>query len=164
VPIGPQCGDSYSYDCSERIESIETGQHLTVDPGKGAGLFVEYDTGGFWHVFATCDSATSVAGGASCNWDLIASVDPSNQLTVPDQSDLERNDGVYSVDSGAVHLIFNTDVDIDGVGLATQPPGIPLTLDVKLDDVHDSSFVSWISGGAVQTGTSDPAIFTPTTL
>jgi len=157
VPIG-------AYDPATSnilVESIDTGEHLDATPGKGAGVFVEYDAGGNWHIFATCDTDTPQSGGYSCAWDLVASVDPALDLTVVDQADLEASDAVYRLDKGALRLVFQTDVDTDGVRLSA-PSGKELSLDVVLDGSHDASLVSWVSKQTVQTGTSDPVDFAPT--
>src|SRR5215203_6098012 len=45
---------------------IDTDELLDVDPGVGAGAFIEYETGGTYHVTTSCD----VGQGADCYWDL----------------------------------------------------------------------------------------------
>ena len=143
--------------------NVDTGATLAADaePGKTNGVFVEYATGGAWHVFMTCDSDVS---GYACGWDVIASVDPTETLTVTDQTELEADDKVLRVDKGAVRLYFQTDSDTDGVRL-TAPPGSPLSLDLIWNGpVDPASTVQWVSGGTVHTGVpSNPVDFTPKT-
>jgi hypothetical protein len=139
---------------------IDTDEHLLPNPGAGAGVFVEYAAGGTWHIFTTCDTTQS---HFTCGWDLVASIDPSQPLSVVEQADVDKRDQVRSVDKGAVRLVFDTATDIDGVHLSA-PPGQSLELDVLLDGQHDASLVSWVSGAAVHLGApSDPVEFAPTT-
>jgi len=138
---------------------IDTGETLTADAGQGAGLFVEYVTGGAYHVFSTCDTDKS---GFSCEWRMVASVDPTLALSVKDDGDLEKDDVITRIDKGAVNLLFNSDSDFDGAVL-TVPAGEKLRLNVLLDGAVDASLVNWVSDGSVRTGApSDPVDFVPT--
>jgi hypothetical protein len=143
----------------QRVD-IETGEMLTADPGQGAGVFVEYAAGGAYHVFSTCDTNTS---GFSCQWLMIASIDPTLSMTVKDDGDLESDDSITRVDKGAVKLLFNSGADFDGAVL-TVPPGEKLRLNVMLDGCYTTNLVSWISSGTtVQNGApTDPVDFVPT--
>jgi hypothetical protein len=138
---------------------VDTGEQLVPNPGGGAGVFVEYAAGGTWHVFTTCDTTQS---NFTCGWDLVASIDRSASLSVTEQAEVDKGDQVLRVDKGAVRLLFDTAMDVDGVHLSA-PPGKSLELDVILDGNHDASLVSWVTGGAVHLGApSDPIQFAPT--
>jgi hypothetical protein len=157
---------------------IDTDASLAVDAGKGVGVFVEYGKGGTWHISATCDTLVNTCntpdGGCACVWDLVASVDLPQTLTVSDQKTEfdAANDSVSQNDAGSVRVIFGDNADnIDGVKLAA-PAGATLTLDVFLDGMHDvdldgtfyGSYIQWVSGGAANAGApSDPVAFAPST-
>jgi len=146
---------------TENVKSvdIETGEMLTADPGAGAGVFVEYAAGGAYHVFSTCDTNTS---GLSCQWLMVASVDPTLSLAFKSDGDLESDDSITRVDAGAVRLLFNSGADFDGAVL-TAPAGEKLRLNVMLDGCYTSNLVSWISGTTVENGApTDPVDFVPT--
>src|SRR4029079_3601406 len=50
---------------------IDTGATISdIQAGQGAGVFVEYQPSGKWHLFATCDSTQSKY---RCTWDVIVS-------------------------------------------------------------------------------------------
>lgn len=140
--------------------NIDTGETLVPQPGQGYGVFVEYATGGDWHVFTTCDADVT---GYSCAWDLIASVDATETLKVTDQTELEAPDKVLPINGSAVRLVFQTDSDTDGVHLSGTA-GEPLSLDIEWDGPFAaSSTVSWFGEGAVHTGApSDPVDLMPT--
>jgi hypothetical protein len=160
------CGDGgnppppYSPPGNVLSVDIDTDAQLQAEGGKGAGLFVEYATGGKWHVFAACDTTQS---GFDCTWDLVVSLPDAKQaLTVSDKTDLDASDAVLRVDEGALRLFFRTSTEVDGVRLSA-PAGQQLQVDVILDGVHDGSFVNWVGGGAAKAGApSDPIIFLPT--
>jgi hypothetical protein len=173
--LAPACGghryhDDYSnpgYDqCSQagpgsplRVDIDTDAPALTTDAGDGAGVFVEYMDGGAYHVFSTCDTNKS---GYSCQWAIVASIDPTLSLQVTDDGDLEGDDTITRVDEGAVRLVFNSDADFDGAVLSA-PAGEKLRLNVVLDGCYDSSLVSWVSNGSIVSGApSDPVDFVPT--
>ena len=52
--------------------SIDPGATMAADPGYGVGVFAQYDQGGFWTVYTTCDTEIS---GTSCNFDILAYAD-----------------------------------------------------------------------------------------
>jgi hypothetical protein len=171
APLATGCGgsdgysDGYAYDPGYsspdnilRVD-IDTDQTIETDPGEGAGLFVEYAAGGAYHVFSTCDTNRS---NFSCEWLVVASIDPTLSLEVAEDGDLEKDDSITRIDKGAVRLRFVSDADFDGAVL-TVPEGERLRLNWLLDGFADSTQLTWISGGAVHTGApSDPLDLLPT--
>jgi hypothetical protein len=139
---------------------IDTGGTVSADAGDGAGLFVEYSTGGEYHVFTTCDTNISKQ---YCEWRIVASIDPAQSLDFTDDGNFEADDSITRIDDGAVRLVFVSDVDFDGAVLKV-PPGEPLRLNWLLDGFARTDMLSWVSGGTVQTGApSDPVDLEPTT-
>jgi hypothetical protein len=142
---------------------------IQADAGEGVGLFVEYLAGGTYHVFATCDTLKSNHG---CQWDVLATIDPTLKMDTQDDGDLESDDDIVRLDDAGVRLFFNVDMDFDGVVL-TVPPQTRLRLDGLLYDpdpnvITDSPTEAaantlWISGGELQRGApSNPVDFKPT--
>jgi hypothetical protein len=131
---------------------------LQTDPGQGVGLLVDYVAGGTWRIAATCDTAVS---NQSCDWLMVASIDPSLSLAVMDDGNLEKEDSITRVDKGAVRMHFTNDLDLDSATL-TAPAGETLKISVQLDGCYNPSFVNWTSSGDVKTGApSDPVEFVP---
>ena len=146
--------------------NIDTNQTVSADPGEGVGLFVEYATGGEYHVFATCDTKTSSnMGHFACTWIVTASIDPSLRMEVTDDGNLEKNDTITRIDDGAVRLNFVVDDDFDGAVLNVPDGSAPLRLSWLLDGFANTAHLSWVSGGAIQTGApSDPLDLEPTSF
>jgi hypothetical protein len=171
APLAAGCGshdgyyDGYNYDPGYtnpanilRVD-IDTDQTLEADPGEGAGLFVEYAAGGMYHVFSTCDTNHS---NFSCEWLVVASIDPTLSMEVTDDGNLEKDDAITRIDKGAVRLLFVSDADFDGAVLKV-PEGERLRLNWLLDGFADATQLSWVSDGSVHTGApSDPLDLEPT--
>ena len=153
---GPGNG-SYAASTSVEQATIDTDQALDVDPGAGAGAFIEYDTGGTYHVSTSCD----VAQGNPCYWDIL--VTPLNCAAIQNVAavDLESDDSV-SVDAGnQVHLVAYTDKDFDGFTLQTDP-GAGIELDALLDNGAANRYLFWVGDGALHTGApSNPVDLLP---
>jgi len=143
----------------QRVD-IDTDQTLSADAGNGAGLFVEYSTGGEYHVFTTCDTNISKL---PCEWRVVASIDPALSMEVTDDGNLEKDDSISRIDDGAVRLLFVSDVDFDGAVIKV-PAGERLRLNWLLDGFVDETQLSWVSGGTVHSGApTDPVDLEPTT-
>jgi hypothetical protein len=116
-------------------------------PGQGAGTFIEYQSGGQWHVYVTCDS--NRPSGVPCDWDI--------QVDLLDgwwagltAADLEPNDYLGNETWGP-RLIAETTGDVDGFYFSAEPGAI-VSFDVLLDGRAGNGFVYWVSGGAVNGG------------
>lgn len=141
---------------------IEPGQQIDVMPGTGAGLFIEYQPDGTWHIFASCDTQIT---NEACVWDVIALIPRTEDLEVTQEENLEPNypdyDGTVRIDNAAVNWVVRTDIDFDGIFLKA-PPGQPLRVDVLLDNGPALRFVNWISDGALNVGVpTNPIDFAP---
>lgn len=161
------------YDNSDR-ERVEPGQSdVTVlsdyidadstltDITSGAGIFVEYASGGTWKVQTTCDVAAS---NADCLWDIYAYTQVGVNFASIDAIDLESDDDLQASFGGEITLYTTTAGDVDGVSFATNP-GEPVTFEFALvDSSQPEKFFFYASEGAIQAGVASPAIkLTPTT-
>jgi hypothetical protein len=138
--------------------TIDTDAALEVEPGRGAGVFVEYQSGGRWHVYTACDSELS---DAYCVFDVL--VNPVGSATVLGISpeNLEGDDLLAVSGKDEVNLIAYTDYGLDGFWLETEP-GAVLSIDVLLDDQDGNRWVDWVGDGAVHKGApSIPFEFEP---
>jgi hypothetical protein len=140
---------------------IDTGETLTTDKGKGAGVFIEYAEGGRWHVFTSCDYDLY---GEECQWDVLASVGSGGQITNAEIESAESADGdkLYS-DSTSVNLVVSTASDFDGMTFSTQP-GATVRIDVLLGGAADARYIYWVGDGGLHTGApSNPIDLKPST-
>ncbi len=116
------------------------------DPGRGVGLFVEYESGGHWQVDVSCDTELSELG---CSWVVVAEPREGSVFGIVTR-DLEHSDDFVAL-SSRVALTSFTNFDLDGFSFRTEP-GVPLGLYVSLDGLPDGRFVFWVGDGAVHGG------------
>lgn len=141
------------------LAPIDPDARIDVAPGDGAGVFIEYETGGGWHVFTTCDTLVS---DIECLWDIIVSVDPRLTITLREEEELEADDVIVRDDPGSLRFVAYTDVDFDGFFFDTDA-GETVELDAFIDGESDPRFINWIGlGGLNQGAPSNPILLEPT--
>lgn len=143
-------GGSIPIDTPEDVASasIDTGATLAqIEPGQGAGAFVEYQAGGTWHVFTSCDSALS---GFACRWDIIVSP-LTGSLTNLTEEELESGDALGRYGTRSARFVVDTDFDLDGF-FVDSDPGAKLRVDVFLDDQPAPRFIYWVGDGGLHAG------------
>ncbi len=163
---GPNCTtDCGSYGPTEnypKVESsvIDTGATLAeIEPGQGAGAFVEYAGAGSWHVFAACDTELS---SYSCGWDIIVSGDAKNHIDDFGSDRMESPDWIDWYDANSVRFVTDTSYDIDGFFVDAQPGGT-LRVDVFLDGGPAHRYIYWVGNGGLHQGSpTNPIDLTPT--
>lgn len=130
------------------------------EPGEGAGIFVEYATGGHWTVTTSCDTNQSKV---PCNWDVVFTAEDGTSITNVKAVDLESNDGVKQYDETSFQLQAQTTDDFDGFTFDT-PPGAAVLFDTLLDDTCSAArpLFFWLGDGAVHPGApSNPFALVP---
>jgi hypothetical protein len=147
-------GDPVTADYRDRgvvRESIQEGARLAeVTPGEGVGVFVEYDTGGFWDVSTTCDTQTSEM---ACEWDVYLSTLNGDPPQVDTLFGMAEDDTVETTADGVV-LRTVTDFELEGAVVLTEPGAI-LRVEVALDaayadaDPNPEQWVYWVGADGV---------------
>lgn len=138
--------------------TIDSDEGIEADPGEGAGVFLEYQSGGSWELFTTCDTAVS---DLLCEFDILLSVPLGYDFEQVVETELESDDYIVQVERGVMQLLWLTDVDFDRISFETEP-GQTLRLDVLLDGLEDPEIVFWIGYGALQIAApSNPLDLTP---
>jgi hypothetical protein len=127
--------------------AIDTGAKLQTVAGDGVGAFIEYEQGGRWHVFTTCDTRLS---GLPCYFNVIATLPEGASYGGLSEESLESEDGIYEYADG-VELATVTREDVDGMYF-DAPAGEVVRFEVYLDDGLDARFIYWVGGGAVHNG------------
>ena len=171
VPLFVACGygdhRSYRDDYSDyppptssvNIEeaTIDTDQLLEIDPGDGAGAFVEYETGGTYHVTTSCD----VGQGGDCYWDILVTPLGDASLLSVSPFDLESDDSVVLGFGNQLRMVAKTGKDLDGFSFQTEP-GAAIELDALLDDGPGNRYLFWVGDGALHSGApSNPIDLVP---
>lgn len=158
--------NSNGLSCNADVQStIDTDRMIDIDAGQGAGLFIEYATGGHYHLRTACDTARS---NTSCHWDII--IDPQAGKTISNAT-LENPSGADNLSTypspsdnsvlSSYHFVTETTNELDGMTFDIDP-GSAITVDAVLDDQCAPQFLFWIGDGALHTGApSNPLTVTP---
>lgn len=137
--------------------TIDADQLLDVEPGAGAGAFIEYESGGTYHVTTSCD----VGQGGACVWDIVVTPLADAALLSVSPLDLESDDSVTLGSGNQVRLVARTGKDFDGFSFQTDP-GAAIEVDALLDDGAANRFLFWVGDGALHSGApSNPIDLVP---
>src|SRR5262249_23126380 len=56
------------------LVDVNNDKTMNASPGEGVGVFIEYGTGGHWHVWWTCDTSVNTQGPLTCDFSIRATV------------------------------------------------------------------------------------------
>jgi hypothetical protein len=160
APSDPAPSDPTPVDTTPAVAdiTIDPGASMSASPGEGVGLFVQYAGDGHWDVFTTCDTSIS---GASCNFDVLVSADPSVALWNVEGADLDPGDTLSLNSDGSIQLVTDTSFGMNGMSFDAEP-GATIEIDVLLDGDTAERFVYAVSDGALLQGVpTNPVDFTP---
>jgi len=144
---------------SPAIGSIDTNAAIDAPPGLGAGVLVEYASGGHWHVRTVCDTTTT---GEACAYEVRAQALGSPVTSLTGEA-LETGDSASYADADTAVLLSSTSTDDDGMRFETVP-GVVVTFSSFLGGVRYADDISWITAGAVASPDlrGNPVSLTPT--
>jgi hypothetical protein len=141
--------------------AIVTGQTLSTDLGKGAGVFVEYAGAGQWHVWTSCDSL--LVSGSQCRYDLFFT--PESGSTIAGAK-LDPSVGSVSSTSTSAEAHVITTTGSNAVDLVLSTPGSGLMIEARIDGDPDPHIFYWAGpegAGVIHQGApTNPALFVPT--
>jgi hypothetical protein len=144
--------------------TIDADATLQAKGGDGVGVFVEYTTGGHWHVFTACDvNQPTNPDKLPCGFDVFASTltAGSSRLSNAQGESLEAQDVVSLGGDGTVHLFTETGSGLNGMTFDADP-GAVVELDVYLDNAEDPHFIYWVGDQVLHQGApSDPLDLAP---
>ncbi len=131
------------------LATIDTGATLaSIEPGKGVGVFVEYQAGGIWRVTTACDTEIS---DVTCLFDIIVGTEKTSQLIDFAPEELESSDYLDWAASNEVRMVNDNSFGLDGMQVTTEP-GVTLRVDVFLDDNPEPRFIYWVGNGGLHRG------------
>ncbi len=168
VLYGGETSNSIGLSCNVNVQSgIDADRMIDIDAGQGAGLFIEYASGGHYHLRTACDTARS---NSSCHWDIIIVPQSGSTISNATGENLSGPDGLSTYPSPtdrtqltSYHFVTETTNEIDGMTFDIDP-GSSITLDAVLDDECAPQFLFWVGDGALHTGAaSNPLTVTPDT-
>lgn len=125
---------------------VDTNQTMDAVGGDGVGLFIEYSTGGHWHLWWTCDTNQTQQ---SCNFVIGASV-ASGAITNLDATQLS---GGFATLSSTTQLDAQstTTTQVSGIRFDTDP-GATIKLEASMSNITDGSFLFFVQDGQVNGG------------
>jgi hypothetical protein len=125
---------------------VDDDQTMTADPGQGVGVFIEYKTGGTWHLWWTCDTAKT---NQSCDFVVSATLAQGTIANI-DQSQLQGG-FIASPNASSVEAHITTSNDVDGITFQT-PAGAQIEVTASVGGVTDGSFLFFVQDGKVNGG------------
>jgi len=138
--------------------TIDVDRQIEVDAGQGAGVFIDYASGGHWQLRTTCDTAKT---DQSCQFDILITPQDNSSITNVIPTDLESNDSVLPFETASYQFLATTSSDVDGVTFDSDP-GAPVAIDVFLDGTCALPYVFWVGDGALHPGEpTNPLILQP---
>jgi hypothetical protein len=154
---GSSAGSNTATSATPVLVLVDPNQTLESTPGKGIGVYVEYETGGHWRVSWTCDTALT---NLSCNF-MVDAVVASGEITNPSALGSGSDSSFTQPNAQRIQSTTTTTSGVDGV-LFDGPPGARLTVTVQLNAPVSFFFVQdgKVNGG-YQGPLANPLTFEP---
>ena len=148
---------------------VDTGKTLNAAPGQGVGVFIEYASGGRWHVWWTCDTSTtnepcaySVAISSAAS--ALSAISLEQGAMLAQGVAIDGDGGVAGATTTPLVVTSNTSETADGVRFATNP-GATIRVDAQLGGAENGSILFFVQNGKVNGGytgvLSDPLDLAP---
>jgi hypothetical protein len=145
APSAPS-GTPSSGNGSPMLVEIDTDQTMNAVGGEGVGVFVEYASGGKWHVWWTCDTKQTKQ---DCDFVVSAAV---SRGTVSNVDATELPGGfVTSSSPSRVDAKSTTANEAHGVRFQTMPGAI-VTIEAAVGALTDGAFLFFVQDGKVNGG------------
>jgi hypothetical protein len=129
---------------------VDTNQTMTASPGQGVGVFVQYQSGGHWNVWWTCDTDKT---SLDCHFQVIVTVATGTLTNLATQS-IEGGATVSQVNAQQLDAFTTTSTGVDGMTfdtpIETELPVI--TVNASVDGAQSGSFLFFVQGGKINGG------------
>lgn len=135
--------------------TIDADHTLSTELGEGAAVFIEYQSGGVWRAWTSCDTNLT---GYGCAFDVHFS--SQSVIETVSTAGLEAEDFVE--ESGAnISFYATTYGSSDSIELRTAP-GALMTVELVLDGQLAPRYLVWYGNGLVRDGANgSPVVFQP---
>jgi hypothetical protein len=150
---GTASGGSTRPSASPMLVRVDPNVTMNASPGKGVGVFSEYDTGGRWHLWWTCDTTVT---GESCPFDVKISA-ATGTITDSAADAFRSSDTLVTPstpaggESGGIEAKTLTTDETQGVYFDTDP-GATIRVTATVGGLYDGRFFFWVQGGKVDDG------------
>lgn len=125
------------------LVEVDPDQTMDAESGEGVGVFVEYGSGGHWHIWWTCDTNRTLQ---SCDFEVNVS---ASKISNVDRSGL--GDGSLDASETNLRAITRTATEAHGIRFDTEP-GATITLEASVGGLTDGSFLFFVQDGQVNGG------------
>lgn len=131
---------------SPMLVEVDADKVMDVVAGDGVGVFIEYGTGGHWHLSWTCDTTHT---RQSCDFSISASA-ATGDITNVDATELTGG-LITSPTTSRVDMTSTTTTEKHGVRFDTSP-GAVVTVDAAVGGLKDGAFLFFVQDGKVNGG------------
>jgi hypothetical protein len=125
------------------LVDVDPGATMTATPGDGVGVFIEYATGGHWHLWWTCDTNRT---SQSCAFDV--KVTPSTGAIANATSDQFATTDALDASSTALEATTSTTTTAQGIHFDTTP-GVTITLTASVGGLENGAFLFFVQDGQI---------------
>jgi hypothetical protein len=146
------------------LVDVDPNRTMNATPGDGVGVFTQYQSGGHWDIWWTCDTNKT---SLPCAFDVKVTVTTGTFANVT-ATMLETSDTLTTPSAQDLELVTTTTTGVDGVTFDTVVPSgtTPIiTLDAKLNGVDDGQYLFFVQDGQINgnyAGTlTDPLMLEP---
>ena len=130
------------------LVDVDPNRTMNASPGEGVGVFTQYETGGHWDIWWTCDTSKT---SLPCAFDVTVTVSTGTIANVAGQT-LAAGDAPMQASTQSVELVTTTTTGIDGMTFDTVVPAgtTPIiTLNAKLNGVDDAEYLFFVQDGQI---------------
>jgi hypothetical protein len=124
---------------------VDTDRVMNATPGDGVGVFTEYQSGGHWRIWWTCDTNKT---SQSCAFTVIAT---SGGISNVAGISLQTGDAVVRVDPTEASANTTTSTSIQGMTFDTAP-GATITLLATIDAQTTGEILFFVQDGKINGG------------
>jgi len=140
---------------------VDANQTMNAQGGQGVGVFVQYATGGHWHVFWACDTTLS---GLPCDYQIKIT---GTSIANAKSSQFEQTDALDSATTDQLVATTHVTTGIDSVDFDAQP-GADMKIDLTMSGLRSGEFFFFVQNGQVNGNfpsdkLTDPLVFEPST-
>jgi hypothetical protein len=141
-------GSSSTTPATPMLVDVDPNATMNATPGNGVGVFIQYQTGGHWNVWWTCDTNKT---GLPCAFTNTVNV-ASGSITNLAAQDLESTDSLTQPGSQQVVATTNTTTGVDGITFDTpfSPGQTPvITLNAQLNGAENGQYLFFVQDGEI---------------
>jgi len=146
------------------LVDVDPNRTMNASPGEGVGVFTQYETGGHWDIWWTCDTSKT---SLPCAFDVTVTVSTGTIANVAGQT-LAAAEAPTQASTQSVELVTTTTTGIDGMTFDTVVPAgtTPIiTLNAKLSGMDAPQYLFFVQDGQINgdyAGTlTDPLMLEP---